>query len=194
MPKTTFPAPLTPTGLPAIPLVPKGAEALSVREWWHHVGTDNLLKVVKEMGTSLAYMRQIAYRCKLPSYRFAKAMIAAAQRHTPGFAPDLERMLEPIPPRQSLYAVKGVGVRPSAQFRAHQRYLEAVARGDLPLAMSAEEGEALVARLMRAAEEDDAVLALLQQRTEAEVLGQARTKQTKQAKPAQSVQRAERAA
>lgn len=101
---------------------PKEAEHLTVREWWHHVGTDNVLLVVAELKTSLPYLRAIAYRYKVPSYKYAKALVAAAQRLTPGFVPDLERVLEPLPPKGGPRS-RTFRNEPSAQYLQHQRYL-----------------------------------------------------------------------
>lgn len=168
MPKRATPAAV---GAPHIHLVPAGAECLSLREWWRHVGTENFSKVVAEVGTSELYLRHIAYRYRLPSYRLVKALIAAAHRHTPGFAPNLERMLEPLTPRRGPRGVRGPSIRPSAQFVAHQRCLEtltrrgdalltrleAIASGHAGEAMGPEEGDALLARLERAEQESRVV-------------------------------------
>lgn len=166
MPQNAVPASV---GAPQITLVPQGAECLSLREWWCHVGTENFNKVVQEMGTSELYMRHLAYRYRLPSYRFAKALIAAAHIHTPGFAPHLERLLEPVTPRRGPPGVRGPSIKPSAQFCAHQRYLQAIARGDVPQAISPQEADDLLARLERAAKEHQEVLSLIVQRGASQV-------------------------
>lgn len=189
MPK---PSTKTSVSVPRINQVYKDAEFLSLREWWCHVGSENFHKVVVEVGTSELYLRHIAYRYRLPSYRFVKALIAAAQVHTPGFAPNLERMLEPLTPRGGPRGVRGPRIRPSAQFVDHQLYLqaigrdtgdaamlthlEAIASGNTAQAMGPEEGDALLARLERAEQEHKAVRALLTARRAARSAAKAATK------------------
>lgn len=75
----------------------KKADALTLHAWWHAVGTANVAAVVRDLGTSLPYMRAITYRRhKRPGYDFALRIVAAAEKITPGFAPDLGLMMMPL--------------------------------------------------------------------------------------------------
>lgn len=97
---------------------------LTLRQWWNHVGTANVKLVEADIGTSLAYLRLISYRLKRPSYDFAKKLIEAATRLTPGFAPDLELMMEPLPVR---VPGRPPVIPPSPEFQRSQRKAQGVA-------------------------------------------------------------------
>lgn len=116
----------SPAHLPA-PAVTVGAHTfepgrrLTLREWCALVGTLNVGKVATRADVSMVYMKQLACRYKLPSYKLAKNLVQLSRELTPGFSPDLELMLEPLPPRSELS--RWWQPEPSAIYEAHQRYL-----------------------------------------------------------------------
>lgn len=73
---------------------------LTLRQWWDEVGTENVKLVADSLGSSMKYFKFLRYRAKRPGYNRALAIIQAANRFTPGFAPNLTLMMEPIPSRQ----------------------------------------------------------------------------------------------
>ncbi|AWI53186.1 hypothetical protein DEH84_06895 [Aquabacterium olei] len=91
-------------------------QPMGLRAYWKHVGTDNAKKVAEKVETSWGYFRAMAYGQKRPSYDMAKNLIAAAQAVTPGWAPDLELLMEG-PPKPLTNGRRG---RPSAAFLASQ--------------------------------------------------------------------------
>lgn len=92
---------------------------LTLRDWWHEVGTAKVLEVVAEVGTSLPYMRLLSYRLKRPSYDMAQKIIAAARLHTKPFEPDLELMMAPLERRPNPHYSRTI--QPSAAFREARR-------------------------------------------------------------------------
>lgn len=74
---------------------------LTFKNWWDHVGTENVQAVCSKLKTSMAYMRQLRYRTKRPSYDRATAIIGLAKEITPGFVPDMDLLMEPLPARES---------------------------------------------------------------------------------------------
>lgn len=90
---------------------------LSLRAWWDEVGTDNVKKLAAELDISISYMRLLRYRLKRSSPDRAFAIIEAAKRLTPGFVPDLEQLIAPLPnktPNPNYTAV----IQPSKAFLA----------------------------------------------------------------------------
>ena len=72
-------------------------QRMNFREYWDHVGTENIARMAYLLDTSLPYLRLMRYGHKKPSGRYALQMIEAAQLVTPGFAPDLQLLLEGVP-------------------------------------------------------------------------------------------------
>ena len=71
-------------------------KAMTIREWWDEVGTENVMAITESVGTTFAYMRLLRYRAKRPGSDLALQIIAACEKLTPGFAPDLVLMIQPI--------------------------------------------------------------------------------------------------
>lgn len=102
---------------------------LTLREWWDHVGTENIERVVEDLGTSMNYMRRLRYSQNMrPSGRLALRIIDAARRITPGFEPSLLLMLEPPVRPEPANRPKGKKIPPSGRFlRDQQRVQQQVA-------------------------------------------------------------------
>lgn len=94
---------------------------LTLREWCALVGADNALRVAQAAGTTKLYLRQLAMRHKVPSYKLAKTLVQLSEQMTPGFSPDLELMLQPLEPRDA--PERWWQPQPSVLYQAHQRYL-----------------------------------------------------------------------
>ena len=95
------------------------AANLTLKQYWHCVGSDKIHEVIDDMEpkTSLRYFRQLTYRQKRPSYDFAQRIIASANKITPGFAPDLDTIMQPLPKRGKGTHRRGGGpIPPSAAF------------------------------------------------------------------------------
>jgi len=93
-------------------------KAMTIRQWWDEVGTDNVLKVVDEVGSSFNYFRMYRFNLKRPRPDRAREIIAACHKHTPGFAPDFVAMLDPV--KKTNPSEWNVKIQPSAAFRASQ--------------------------------------------------------------------------
>lgn len=92
---------------------------LGLRAWMHHVGTENVKQMAKEAGTSHRHIQNIAYGNALLGYKLAKRIVEAAQKVTPGWAPDIVYLMErkgSIPPSRT---GKGA-LQPSPEFIADQ--------------------------------------------------------------------------
>ena len=85
---------------------------ITLHQWWHEVGTENVLAVIADVGTSLAYMRALTYRSKRPGYDLAVRIAAAAQRLTPGSVPSVELMMTPIAPKEPSGRARGGNIIP----------------------------------------------------------------------------------
>lgn len=97
---------------------------LTFKEWWDHVGTENVQTVCEKLGTSMAYMRQLKCRAKRPGYDRATAIIQLAKEITPGFAPDVDLLMQPLPARDQ--KPKKQAKQPSPEFlRAQARRAKA---------------------------------------------------------------------
>lgn len=70
---------------------------LNLREYWDAVGTDNIKKIVDELGSSLAYFRMMRYGIKRPSGPQALRIIDLARKHTAPYEPDLALLLQGVP-------------------------------------------------------------------------------------------------
>ena len=70
---------------------------LTLREYWDHVGTANMMKVIDEVGSSFGHFRSLKYGIKRPGAIMAISIIEAAKKITPGWAPDLEAMVRGAP-------------------------------------------------------------------------------------------------
>lgn len=71
--------------------------ALNLREYWDEVGTENVLKIVADLGTSVAYFRMLRYGIKKPGRERALQIMESARNHTPTCVPDLELLLAGVP-------------------------------------------------------------------------------------------------
>lgn len=70
---------------------------MNLREYWDAVGTENILKIVDELGSSLKYFRMMRYGIKKPSGAQALRIIELARKHTAPYEPDLELLLSGVP-------------------------------------------------------------------------------------------------
>ena len=91
--------------------------AMDLDSYWHEIGTENMLLVIKHVGSSIDQFRRIKYRMSGVSAAMAQRIIAAANDITPGTVPDFEALMtmrtSPAkPPRQR----KGVAIPPSPAF------------------------------------------------------------------------------
>ena len=91
--------------------------SLDLREYWDHVGTENIERVIGIAGTSLAYARQLRYGHKTCGKGLARKIIGAARIVTPGWEPDFEKLLEGVARTE---AVVGK-LPPSEEFLRSQR-------------------------------------------------------------------------
>lgn len=66
---------------------------LSFREYWNHVGTENIERIADFTGSSIAYLRGIKYGTKKPGEEIIDRIMAGAAKVTPGWAPDRKLML-----------------------------------------------------------------------------------------------------
>jgi len=73
-------------------------QRLNIREYWDAVGTDNIDKVIKRVGSSKQVFRQLRYGLKRPSPKRAQEIVDAARKITPGWEPNLELLLQGIEP------------------------------------------------------------------------------------------------
>lgn len=94
-------------------------DRLTFRQWWDVVGTAEATKVFQDVHTSISYMRLLRYRLKRPAITLSERIIEAANRITPGFAPDLWLMLEPLPKVDPTRKFER-SIQPSAEFLAAQ--------------------------------------------------------------------------
>lgn len=92
--------------------------ALTVSEWWNHVGTANVMLTIKEAGTTYYYVRALKYRAKSCGQKTAEALHAAAQKITPGWAPSIELMTAPLPNREP--KERWACIKPSPEFLRSQ--------------------------------------------------------------------------
>ena len=91
---------------------------MNFREYWDHVGTDNIELVCAEVKSSMRYFRMIRYGIKIPGKIGARKIIDAANKITPGAAPDLAKLLEGVP---RATGDKSSGrIQPSAAYLATQ--------------------------------------------------------------------------
>lgn len=74
-------------------------QKLTLKEWWDHVGTENVKALCAKLNTSMAYMRQLKYRTKRPGYDRAVEIVTLAKDITPGFEPDIDLLMLPLPVR-----------------------------------------------------------------------------------------------
>jgi len=88
---------------------------LTLREWWDEVGTENAQAVFRRMGRANSYMRHLRYRYKRPGYNTAVKLVELAKEMTPGFAPSLEKLMEPLPKRKP-DPTFNPAIAPSARF------------------------------------------------------------------------------
>lgn len=72
-------------------------QPMNLREYWDHVGTANMMKIIEEVGSSYLHFRGLKYGMKRPSATMALAIIDAAKKHTPGWQPDLELLVRGVP-------------------------------------------------------------------------------------------------
>ena len=70
---------------------------MNLREYWDAVGTENMEKIVNELGSSIKYFRLMRYGIKRPSGAQALRIIELARKHTAPYEPDLEQLLIGVP-------------------------------------------------------------------------------------------------
>lgn len=70
---------------------------LNLREYWDAVGTENMEKIIQDLGSSLKYFRMMRYGIKKPGGPQALRIIEAARKHTAPFEPSLELLLAGVP-------------------------------------------------------------------------------------------------
>jgi hypothetical protein len=70
---------------------------LNLREYWDAVGTENMQKIINDVGSSMAYFRMLRYGVKRPGSDMALTIIESARKHTPTYEPDLELLLRGVP-------------------------------------------------------------------------------------------------
>lgn len=73
------------------------ARPMNFRQWWDKVGTASVQVIADELGTTISYLRQLRYGSKKPSGQYAERIISLAEKHTPGFVPDLRLMIKGVP-------------------------------------------------------------------------------------------------
>jgi hypothetical protein len=72
------------------------AQRMTLKQYWDHVGTQNIVKVIERVGSSLPYFRAMRYGQKPASVGYALRVIEAARKVTPGWEPDLDKLTEPV--------------------------------------------------------------------------------------------------
>jgi len=72
-------------------------EPMNFRQWWDAVGTENVRRIVDDLGSSMPYFRLLRYGIKRPGSAQALRIIESARRHTAPFEPDLELLLRGVP-------------------------------------------------------------------------------------------------
>ena len=70
---------------------------MNLREYWDAVGTENIEKIISELGSSLKYFRLMRYGIKRPSGAQALRIIELARKHTAPYEPDLELLITGVP-------------------------------------------------------------------------------------------------
>lgn len=70
---------------------------LNLREYWDAVGTQNIEKIVTDLGSSMGYFRMLRYGIKKPGAPQALRIVEAARKHTAPYEPDLELLLIGVP-------------------------------------------------------------------------------------------------
>lgn len=97
--------------------MPKKTPPLTMHAYWHVVGTQNVEHVAWRSGTTMPYIRHLAFRRKRPSYDLARKIIESAQAVTPGFAPDLNVLMLPLDEGDHPIGSPGGGmIRPSRRY------------------------------------------------------------------------------
>jgi hypothetical protein len=102
-------------------------KTMNFREYWDAVGTENVEKIISDVGSSLKYFRMLRYGIKKPGAAHALRIIESARRHTAPFEPDLELLLAGVP-RAGTNPVKPLP--PATDYlRARKRLLAKQAEG-----------------------------------------------------------------
>jgi hypothetical protein len=70
---------------------------MNFREYWDAVGTENIQKIVDELGSSLSYFRMMRYGIKKPGGAQALRILELARKHTAPYEPDLELLIAGVP-------------------------------------------------------------------------------------------------
>lgn len=101
---------------------------LNFREYWDAVGTENVMKIIDELGSSLKYFRMIRYGIKRPGGPQALKIVELARKHTAPFEPDLALLLAGVP-RAGHNPVRQLA--PGTEYiRARNRLLKQAAQPD----------------------------------------------------------------
>lgn len=72
-------------------------QKMNFREYWDAVGTENIHKIVAEVGSSIRYFRAMRYGIKRPGRDQALRILEAARKHTAPYEPNLELLLAGVP-------------------------------------------------------------------------------------------------
>lgn len=95
---------------------------LNLRDYWDAVGTQNMEKIITDLGSSLKYFRMLRYGIKKPGGPQALRIIESARRHTAPYEPDLELLLAGVPRAGHNPAKR---ITPATEFvRARNRLLQ----------------------------------------------------------------------
>lgn len=70
---------------------------MNLREYWDAVGTENIEKIVNELGSSIQYFRMMRYGIKKPGGAQALRIVELARKHTAPYEPDLALLLAGVP-------------------------------------------------------------------------------------------------
>lgn len=89
---------------------------LNFREYWDAVGTENIKKIIDEIGSSMGHFRALRYGIKKPGRAQALKILEAARKHTAPYEPDLELLLQGVP---------RAGLGPSRAIAPSPEYLKA---------------------------------------------------------------------
>lgn len=97
------------------------SKELNFREYWDAVGTENIKKIIADLGSSMPYFRLLRYGIKKPGSQQALRILEAARRHTAPYEPNLELLLAGVP-RAGKPAAKEI--KPDSGFiRARKNHL-----------------------------------------------------------------------
>jgi plasmid maintenance system antidote protein VapI len=95
-------------------------QKLNFREFWDVVGTDNMLRIAKSIGSSQKMFQNLRYGMKYMSPKRADLIVKVALKLT-GMAPDHQLLIDGVP-KANRFNLK---IMPSAEFLASRKAAKA---------------------------------------------------------------------